>query len=109
MIAEFLADVLTGLGHEVCGVADAEDEAVLLAMDTRPDLIILDAALRAGSGLTALERISETGPVAHIVMSGDRATLATLPPHVTLAKPFSERDLVCAIERASRATYQQVA
>jgi len=107
MIAEFLTDVIEGLGHDVCAVADTEDEAVIAAELTAPDLMIVDANLLAGSGPAAVDRIVRDRHVPHIFMSGDRGTLASLHPAVTLSKPFSERELARAIERATRTAHNE--
>ena len=107
MIAEFLTDVIEGLGHEVCAVADTEDEAVIAAELTKPDLMIIDATLRAGSGPAAVARIVRDRHVPHIFMSGDRRALASLHPAVTIGKPFSERDLARAIGRATRTAHTE--
>lgn len=106
MIAEFLSDVLVGMGHEVCAIANTQDGAILAAERTRPDLMIVDANLLAGSGSAAVGRIVRDRHVPHIYMSGDHRTLASLHPAVTIAKPFSERELALAIQRATQSAHQ---
>jgi len=48
------------------------------------------------------------GPVSllHIPMSGDRARLAARDHAVTITKPFTERDLAGASDRAMQTSYQ---
>jgi len=106
MISGFLGDVLTTMGHQVCASAQAEDEAVAAAQHTRPDLMIVDVNLSSGSGLAAIDRISRAGFLPHIPMSGDRATLAARDHAVTITKPFTERNLAGAINRAMQTSYQ---
>ena len=99
MIGPLLAETLTGLGYEVCGIEATEAGAVAAAARHRPDLMVVDVKLADGSGIAAVERITRTGPVPHVFMSG-LARQAAVPGEVLLTKPFREADLVRAIGRA---------
>ena len=96
MIGPLLAETLTGLGYEVCGI---EAGAVEAAARHRPDLMIVDVNLAEGTGTAAMERITRAAPVPHLFMSG-RTQQAAMPGEVLLSKPFREADLLRAIERA---------
>lgn len=99
-----LADVLADGGHEVCGVAATEAEAVAAAHRLRPDLIIIDARLGHGSGQAAMRQILSAGFVAHILISGDAPPDAALHPGaVSLRKPFDADALHAAIAKAVQA------
>ena len=100
MIGPLLAETLTGLGHEVCGIEATEAGAVAAAARHRPDLMIVDLILAEGTGTAAMERITRATPVPHLFMSG-LARPAAMPGKVLLTKPFREADLVLAIGRAS--------
>jgi CheY-like chemotaxis protein len=63
IIAWHLADALTSFGCAVCGTAATVREAVRLAAETRPDLVLMDVRLRDGTGLEAGERILAQRPV----------------------------------------------
>ena len=99
MIGPLLAETLTGLGYEVCGIEATEAGAVEAAARHRPDLMIVDVNLAEGTGTAAMERITRAAPVPHLFMSG-RTQQAAMPGEVLLSKPFREADLVRAIERA---------
>ena len=103
LIGTLLAEMLEEMGHVVCGIEATEAGAVRAALRDRPDLMIVDARLREGSGLAAVETILRTTAIPHIFMSGDR-----LPDGrgraVILRKPFMDRDLADAIERAIEGT-----
>jgi CheY-like chemotaxis protein len=104
LIALLLAELLAGMGHDVCATAATEAQAVTAAARHRPDLIIVDAALARGSGVSAVEEILRAGPVAHLFVSGDPGTVQALRPSaVVVRKPFREADLVKAIESALNA------
>lgn len=45
------------VGVEVCGEAISETDAVQRILDLRPDIVILDLALAAGSGIEVLRKI----------------------------------------------------
>jgi CheY-like chemotaxis protein len=101
LIAMMLADVIEELGHEVCAVEASEREAVSSALREKPDMMIIDANLRDGSGLKAIETILASGPMPHILVSGDAASVRTLRPQATvLQKPYFEIDLIKAMRRA---------
>lgn len=101
LIAVLLVETLAELGHGVCGVEATESGAVVAALRCRPDLIIADAQLREGNGVSAVDRILGTGFVPHLFISGDiKNVLAQRPHAVAIAKPFREPELVQAIQSA---------
>ena len=103
VIGMLLAQVLGAMGHDVCGIAMTEAEAVALAAQYRPDLVIVDPGLRSGSGVSAVAEILRAGFVPHIFITGDLAGITALKPHATvLEKPFFEADLARAIEQLFR-------
>jgi DNA-binding response OmpR family regulator len=101
MIAELLAEVITDLGHFVCGIEASETGAVEAAARFKPDLMIVDVHLGLGSGFAAMEAINRVGFVAHLFVTGNIAkVLALRPSAVALQKPYTEAALVAAMERA---------
>lgn len=101
VIARLLAEVLAGLGYEICAIVSTVAATVAAAARCRPDLMIVDAGLRDGSGLSAVQEILRAGFVPHLFISGDISTVRTLRPDaVVMQKPFSEAELVHAIQRA---------
>jgi DNA-binding response OmpR family regulator len=103
MIGLLLAEVLVGMGYDVCAIEATEPDAILAAARCGPDLMIVDAWLSEGDGVSAVREIQRTGPVPHLFVSGDTARVRDLRPDaVVIQKPFRERDLARAIERALR-------
>ncbi len=101
IIAMLLAEVLTEQGYDVADIASTEEEAIRAAARHRPDIMIVDARLRQGSGLSAVSEIIAQGFIPHVFMSGDRLTKAVLGPEaIMLQKPFQEADLLRAIAQA---------
>lgn len=101
IIATLTAETLQSMGHEVCAIAATETEAVAAAARERPDLLIVDAHLNEGSGLSAVRQILLDGPVPHIFISGDVLSAEQLDASaILLQKPFQETDLAQAIQRA---------
>jgi CheY-like chemotaxis protein len=101
MIGMLLAEILEGMGHEVCAVEATAEDAVAAAARCRPDLMIVDVRLNDGSGVAAVREILRAGPVPHVFVSGDTAMVLALgTTSVVIGKPYREADLVKAIRRA---------
>jgi CheY-like chemotaxis protein len=98
LIGELLSMMLEDMGHEVCGIAMTESEAVVLAANRRPDLMICDMRLDEGTGPGAVETICKTGFVPHIYVSGNvNSVLAAAPDSIVVEKPFRQDELMRAI------------
>jgi two-component system, response regulator PdtaR len=101
LIGMLLADALGAMGYEVCAIEATETGAVAAAARCNPDLMIVDARLRDGSGVSAVEEILRTGWVPHVFVSGETSTIQALRPGaIVIRKPFRDMDLNRAIQRA---------
>jgi len=101
LIGMLLAEMLEGMGHDVCAIEPTEAGAVRAAIRCRPDMMIVDARLGDGSGVSAVEKILRAGPAPHVFVTGDpKGVLALRPDAVVIQKPFRELDLARAIQRA---------
>lgn len=106
LIALDVEETLTEAGHEVIGTAVTEDEAVAMAAEMAPDLVIMDLRLaRGSSGEAAARRIRETAPVALVFASGNldpatRARLAEMEPVAFLPKPYLPLEVIKAVAAA---------
>ena len=100
IIAMLLAKVLTDMGHGVAGIVGSVAGALAAVERSRPDLMIVDARLRDGSGVLAVSEIILSGFVPHIFVSGDDCrTLALRPGSAALEKPYRDTELAEAIQR----------
>lgn len=101
LIASLLAETVVNLGHVVCAIAETESDAVAQALICQPDLLIVDAGLADGNGVSAVETILRTHFVPHLFVTGNGREVKALHPHaVVLEKPFFVPELVRAIEQA---------
>lgn len=96
---------LKSLGHEVIAVANNGEDAVTLAREKKPDLIILDIDMPRMDGVDAAKRILAEASVPIIISSGrtDPETLQRarkLNIQAYLVKPFSRAQLNSAITMA---------
>src|SRR5579872_6200250 len=57
---------LTQAGFDVVGVADSEGEALLLAHQEHPDLVLMDITLRDGDGLAAARAIADRAKIVFV-------------------------------------------
>lgn len=99
LIGMLLTEMIIAMGHEVCAIATTEAVAIAAAARHKPDLMIVDATLGEGSGVSAVREILRSGHVPHLFMSGARIQ-ANSGDTVTLRKPFSESGLIDAMRRA---------
>jgi diguanylate cyclase (GGDEF)-like protein len=106
LIARDLEDTLTRLGYRVSGIASEGTQAIEMARDLHPQLVVMDVGLRGEvDGIEAACAIQEQEPVPVIFLTGhtDTETLqrAVLTgPLGYLTKPFQEADLRSVIEVA---------
>ena len=92
LIAMDLEALVEGLGHNVTGIARTRTEAVKLAAEKRPGLILADIQLADGSsGLDAVNELLATFqvPVIFITAYPERFLTGLRPePAFLIAKPF---------------------
>ncbi len=101
MIGIFLSEFLEEMGYRVCAIASTQKDAVAAAAEHMPDLIIVDAKLQSGSGISAMQEILRERFVPHVFMSGYSSNELDLDPRsVFLHKPFSQIALEQAIVKA---------
>lgn len=100
-----LVEMLTEAGYEVVGQAADGQEAIDLAIEHRPDLVVMDVKMPRLDGLSAAERIGaeRLAPVLMLTAFSqrdlvDRARDAGVMGYVV--KPFSALDLPPAIDIA---------
>ena len=109
LIALLLSELLASMGHDVCATAATEAEAVSAATRYDPDLMIVDARLGRGSGVSAIEEILRAGPIAHVFVSGDAESVRRRKPDaIVVRKPFRETELARAIDMALAAAPRSV-
>ena len=85
-----VADLLASLGHIVVAEASNGREAIELARDVVPDVVLLDVHMPDGSGIEAAESITQAIPgVAVVLFSGDETvTLSDRDVAATAAIAF---------------------
>ena len=100
-----LVDMLQGEGYEVVGEAGDGERAVELALQHRPDLVVLDVKMPRLDGIAAAERIAaeRVAPVVILTAFSQRDVVERAREAGAMAylvKPFSQQDLMPAIEMA---------
>lgn len=101
-----LEDLVTALGHSAIGPAMTRDEAVSLAMQEEPDLILSDVQLdERHAGISAMEEIRYRMNVPVIFVTAYPANFADrviLDNSYVVPKPFSDGAMMSAITHALR-------
>jgi two-component system, cell cycle sensor histidine kinase and response regulator CckA len=106
IVAKNLNSKLEQLGYEVAGTATSAEEAVEMALELRPQLILMDIQLSGQrDGIQAAEaiRAQYDVPVIYLTAHSDPATLSRAKltgPFGYILKPFEMRDLATQIELA---------
>lgn len=96
-----LDDILEDMGHRVCAVTSTVSSATAAFEKHQPELLIVDAWLKDGSGLSAVDHICKNAYVPHLFVSGDISTIKLARPDaVVIQKPYRVVELEAAIERA---------
>jgi DNA-binding NarL/FixJ family response regulator len=67
-VREGLVALLAGTDIDVVGLAASADEAVKLATERRPDVVVLDVRMADHDGLEALDRIRTDVPSVRVIM-----------------------------------------
>lgn len=106
VIALDIRNQLRDLGYECSGHATSGEQAVALAAELRPDLVLMDIQLAgAMDGITAAQaiRASFDLPVVFVTAFAADETLVRAKltePYGYILKPFSEREMRTVIEMA---------
>ena len=104
IIAMDLEELVQGCGHRVVGVAASEAEAVRIAQQTRPGLILADINLGVGGdGTSAVSRILKHhyAPVIFVTAYPERLlTGEAVEPAFVITKPFEPLTLAIATYQA---------
>jgi AmiR/NasT family two-component response regulator len=100
-----LKEMLTEEGYDVVGEAGDGEQAVALATELKPDLVILDVKMPKKDGIDAASEITEAQISPVVILTAfsqrdliERATDAGAMAY--LVKPFTKSDLLPAIELA---------
>jgi CheY-like chemotaxis protein len=95
-IADYIVQLVEAAGATSISQAVTEQEAVELARQQRPELIMSDVQLIEGTGPLAVQTIlAELGPIPVIFVTGTpEACEPCDAPAVVLAKPIDEREVV---------------
>lgn len=106
VVAEAIRRQLRSLGYLVVGVVSTGSEAIRMAGEHRPDLILMDIKLKGpmdGIEAAAMIQSRYAIPVIYLTAFSDEETLERARPTLPLAyliKPFVSSDLHAAVELA---------
>lgn len=104
IIALHIQSIVKDLGHTVVGIARTRQDAVTLAQQTMPDLVLADISLADGSsGIDAVKDILESinVPVVFVTAFPERLLTGERPePTYLITKPFEPAMLTATIAQA---------
>jgi CheY-like chemotaxis protein len=104
LISLDLEGIVTEIGHDVVGIAQTRDEAVELASENRPGLVLADVQLADGSsGIDAVSEILHEADIPVIFITAYPERLLTgegVEPTFLLSKPFRPEMVKAVISQA---------
>ena len=106
VVARDIQHQLTRIGHTVVGVTQSGEDAVRLALESHPDLVLMDIRLEGAlDGVDAAQQIRDRCqvPVVYLTAYADDETLKrarVTEPFGYLLKPFEDSQLRTVIEMA---------
>jgi len=101
MMADFMEESLVDHGYEVSGIARTVDEAVALARQSRPNLLILDMRLADGGlGTEVAAQLPAPGRPGILYATGNMSQIAltSADGEACLSKPYRSADLLRSLE-----------
>lgn len=104
IVAEDLENTLTDLGYVVVGKSTTADGAVSKAIETNPDIVLMDIMLSGEkNGITAAHEIhkQQDTPIIYLTAYTDPPIInnaVQTAPYAYLVKPFQGRQIMAAIE-----------
>lgn len=106
VVALSIQAVLTKMGYSVVGIAVSGNEAIALAMEYKPDVILMDIHIKGNmDGIQTTEKLNEITdiPVIFLTAYADDETVRRAiktRSHSYLVKPYNPRELYSNIEFA---------
>ena len=106
IVALEISSYVKSLGYEVVGTASNADDAVRLALEKQPDVILMDVRLKGEEdGISAAKRImdKENTSVIYITAFSDDESIERAietNPAAYLTKPFNRKELAAALKIA---------
>ena len=105
-ISEYLKEMLKNRGYCIAGAVSSGEEAIRCSLKVRPDLILMDIALKGDmDGVEAARKIHEfiNMPIVYLTGHADTKLLERAKitePFGYILKPFLEKELLIIIEMA---------
>ena len=105
IIQIFIRRIVQKLGLEICGTARTSEEAVRIAKDTRPDLVLMDIGIAGDTdGIETAKEIRRIYDVPVVFLTGNSDALTmerarAVDPLDYIVKPVDETELVRKLRR----------
>lgn len=105
MIADYMGLILSQHGYHISGVVDSGEEAVVAALSTPPDLVLMDIKIGGViDGITAAAMIREKSdiPIIYVTAYTDQAVIdraMSTTSAAYLRKPFKGNELVGMVRK----------
>jgi len=114
IVAADLESKLRRMGHKVVGITASGEEAVRLADQVRPELVLMDIQLHGQmSGIEAAKKIQRNTAAQIVFVTAYagvflRDPTQMQPPGMCVSKPFSQYELQAALDAVVRKSVRNV-
>lgn len=111
-LLKMISDILSEEGFEIVLTAKSLREAVLMAKEWKPDLIVLDVMMPDGDGFSLMRQLRKFTDVPVIFLTArdeaaDRLSGLGLGADDYISKPFMPQELLLRIYAVLRRTYKE--
>ena len=104
-----LRRILESAGYDIVGEAEDGDEAVDMAMELSPDVVLMDVVMRRMDGIEATRMIKKARPDTKVIMVTQEARPSVVVQSMTagainfLIKPYQDIQILKIMSNAGRA------
>jgi two-component system, chemotaxis family, chemotaxis protein CheY len=109
-IRDVLRHILQKAGHQVVGEAEDGEQGVQMALELKPDLVIMDIVMPVKTGVQATKEISEQLPDTKVIacstVDQDNMLMEIMEAGAVeyIKKPFAAGDVVKIIDKVFQAS-----
>lgn len=106
-VRKALKEIIEELGHKVVGEAKNGNEAINMAEELSPDIVIMDIVMPGKNGIDAMKEMKAKNPSLHIILMSAMGQEKLIMDAINagakhfIIKPFRKENILSAIEKVT--------